>query len=85
MDPDVEKYVRDACHKQKKSFKQIVNNAIRDSLKPRYQELPELPPPVKMGLLPGIDHHNLSDLVSDLEIEDYLEIERANATKVSET
>lgn len=69
LDPDVEQFVRDACHRRKVSFKQVVNEALRDSLKPAGGSEPELLKPRAMGLAPGIDQQRFSELADELELE----------------
>jgi hypothetical protein len=69
LDPDVEHYIREACHKQKASFKRVVNEALRASLKPASQEEPELLAPRSMGLAPGVDPRRLSELADELEAD----------------
>lgn len=71
LEPDVERYIREACHKRKKSFKQVLNDALRESLQPK-ASMPELLPPRSMGLAAGVDPRRLSDLADDLETEAYL-------------
>jgi hypothetical protein len=70
LDPDVELYLREACQAQGKSFKKVLNNALREALKPPGQ-IPELLPPRSMGLQPGIDPRRLSDVADELEVEAY--------------
>lgn len=74
LDPDVEHYIREACHKRKKSFKRVLNDALRESLQPKTSK-PELLAPRSMGLAPGVDPRRLSDLADDLEAEAYLAAE----------
>jgi len=74
LDPDVERYIRETCHKRKKSFKQVLNDALREALRPKIS-MPELLPPRSMGLAPGVDPCRLSDLADDLEAEAYLAAE----------
>jgi hypothetical protein len=74
LEPDVERYIREACHKHKKSFKQVLNDALREALRPK-TAMPDLLPPRSMGLAPGVDARRLSDLADDLEAEAYLAAE----------
>jgi hypothetical protein len=75
LDQDVEHYIREACHKRKKSFKRVINDALRESLQPKTSK-PELLAPRSMGLMaPGVDPRRLSDLADDLEAEAYLAAE----------
>lgn len=75
LDPDVEKYIRDACHAQKKTFKQVVNEAIRASLQPKSEKLPELLPAKGLGWAPGVDPRKLKDLDDEMEMESFLAAE----------
>ena len=81
LDPDVEEYIREACHKRKASFKRVINEALRDSLKPTNQEKPELLAPRSMGLAPGIDPRRLSELADELEVEAHLAAEEQSRYK----
>lgn len=74
LDPDVERYVREACHTRKKSFKRVLNEALRESLKPATSEY-SLLPPRPMGIAPGIDPRRLSELADELEADAYLATE----------
>lgn len=75
LDPDVEQYVRDACHKRKVSFKRVLNDALRASLKPSDVKEPVLLKPQSMGLAPGVDPRRLSELADELELEGHLAAE----------
>ena len=78
LDADVEQFIRDACHKRKASFKRVLNDALRESLSPRYSTKPELMAPRPMGLAPGVDPKRLAELADDLEVEGYLAAESRN-------
>lgn len=80
LDPDVEHYIREACHKRKKSFKRVLNDALRESLQPK-TSTPKLLPPRPMGLAPGVDPRRLSDLADDLEAESFLAAESKRSYK----
>lgn len=70
LDPDVAEYIREACHKRQKSFKRVLNDVLRESLKPTAaSNKPKLLAPRSMGLAPGVDPRRLSELVDDLEAE----------------
>lgn len=79
LDPDVEEYIREACHKKRKSFKSVVNDAIRQSLRPNKGPSPKLMEPRSMGLAAGIDPRQLNKLADDLEIEQHLAAEEARS------
>jgi hypothetical protein len=74
LEPDVEHYIREACHKRKASFKRVLNDTLREALKPP-SPAPSLLPPKSMGLAPGIDPGKLNALADELEVEGFLEAE----------
>jgi hypothetical protein len=76
LDPDVENYVRQACRARGKSFKKVLNEALRTALKPSTPVV-NLLPPRAMGLQPGIDPYRLSELADELETESWLAAESA--------
>lgn len=62
------------------SFKQIVNDALREGLIRLSGEAPAAPyvaPVFQSGLLPGLDPERMNQLVDELEIEAFLAAERA--------
>ena len=71
LDPDVERLLQEKQYLTKKSFKEVVNEAIRSALRPPPRRSPKLLPPQSMGLRTGIDLRSLAD---DLEAEAYLSI-----------
>ena len=71
LDPDVERLLQEKQYLTKKSFKEVVNEAIRSALRPPPRLSPKLLPPQPMGLRTGIDLRSLAD---DLEAEAYLSI-----------
>ena len=75
LDPDVEHFVREACHKRKASFKRVLNETLREALKPKDDLRPQIRPPQSLGLAPGIDPKHLSDLADELEAEAFLAAE----------
>jgi hypothetical protein len=72
LEPDVERLLREAARREQKSFKQVVNEAIRrglasplpDGQRPRYVVSPH-----RTRLRAGIDPSELNRLLDDLEIE----------------
>jgi len=74
LDPDVENFLKEEVHRTRKSFKSVLNDALRASLRPRSIKTPELLPPRSMGLAPGIDPRRLSPLADEFEAESYLKI-----------
>jgi len=73
LDPDVERWLRDECHRTKRSFKKALNSAVRATLRPAPRRLPKLLPPRAMGLRAGIDPRDLSGMADELEAEAYLD------------
>ncbi len=72
LDPDVARLLEEEAHRQRKPFKQIVNEAIRRGLAPRapgraarrYRVRPH-----KTKLRPGIDAGSFNKLADELEDE----------------
>jgi hypothetical protein len=70
LDPDVARLIEDEMHRQRKPFKQVVNEAIRRGLAPRpgavrrrrYRVRPH-----DATFVPGIDPRRLNALVDELE------------------
>lgn len=71
LDSDVERILRDEVHRSRKSFKDVINEAVRTALKPRAGQLPKLLPPVSMGVMPGIDPASFNNLADELEADAY--------------
>ena len=72
LDPDVVARLEDEVHRQRKPFRQVVNEAIRRGLSGSGHTR-KLPPyrvkSIKGGLRPGIDPLHLNRLVDQLEDE----------------
>lgn len=72
LDPDVARLLEEEAHRQRKPFKQVVNEAIRRGLAPapnarnagRFRVRPH-----KTTLRPGIDAGSLNRLVDEFEDE----------------
>lgn len=71
LDPDVARMLEEEAHRQRKPFKQVVNDAIRRGLAPqpptrasRYRVRPH-----KTSLRPGIDAGSFNKLADELEDE----------------
>jgi hypothetical protein len=81
LDPDVARMLEEEAHRQRKSFKQVVNEAIRRGLAPRAQSRPTARyrvRPHKTTLRPGIDAQALNRLADELEDEVIVEKMRAD-------
>jgi hypothetical protein len=76
LDPDVSRMLEEEAHRQRKPFKQVVNDAIRRGLAPRggnragtrYRVRPH-----RTTLRPGIDAGALNKLADELEDEAVVE------------
>lgn len=75
LDPDVERLVKDAVRKTGKSFKEVLNRAVRTGLIGGMAAPTNKPFRVqarRLGLRPGIDPGELNRLADDLEVEGFL-------------
>lgn len=76
LDPDVARLLKEEAHRQRKPFKQVVNEAIRKGLGPapdaRSQERFRVRPH-RTTLRPGIDIGSFNRLVDELEDEAVIE------------
>jgi hypothetical protein len=75
LEKDVQRLLTEKMHRDRISFKDALNSAVRLGLKP---ELKRARPPVNikvydMGLRPGIDPNGMNRLADELEVEAYLE------------
>ncbi len=66
------KLLHDEQYRTKKTFKEVLNSAVRASLRGTPSKRPKLLPPRAMGLRTGIDPRELAGLADDLEAESYL-------------
>src|SRR5205814_7987353 len=72
LDKDVERMVRDAMHRSRRSFKETLNAALRAGLSHDRVSTRRAPFIVKakpMGLRTGIDPASLNQLADDMEVE----------------
>ena len=70
LDTDVEQRLKEAMHRQGKSFQETLNDTLRRGL-----ELSQQPFEVKsrpLRLRSGLDPAHLSEMDNDLEIEEFL-------------
>jgi len=76
LDPDVERLLREKARKSRQSFKQVLNNAIRQGLRdeaaPTDRAFRVKARP--MRLRTGIDPARLSEFGDDLELEAFLRV-----------
>ncbi len=78
LDPDVERGLRDEQHRTHRSFKEVLNRAIREGLSRHARTGHSTPFRVDarpMGLRSGLDPGSLNRLADDLEIDDFKERE----------
>jgi len=75
LDKDVERLVRGAMHRSRRSFKETLNAAVRTALSRKPHETKHMPFRVKakpMGLRAGIDPAGFNQLVDELEVEAFV-------------
>ena len=77
LDPDVERLLKTTAHQRGKSFKKVLNDAVRQSLgRKKSPPAKALLPAVSMGLRVGIDPQRLNQVADDLEAEAFLSATR---------
>ena len=79
LDKDVERLVRDAMHRARRSFKETLNDALRTGLAAKPPRIGGTRFVVKarpMGLRAGIDPAGLNKLPDALEVDAFLEKSR---------
>lgn len=75
----MERLLKDEVHKTRRSFKEVLNDAIRQGLRPpgpnrkRRSFAVDARP---MGLRTGIDPARLTEMADDLEVEAFLKLTR---------
>jgi hypothetical protein len=79
LDADVEQLIRGAVERGRTSFKQVLNDAIRRGLRgeENKQAAPFKIEAKAMHIRSGIDPTRLHDLDSELEIQEFLNKDRA--------
>jgi hypothetical protein len=76
LEPDVERLLRDAVRRSGKSFKEILNRAVREALGQHSRVRASKPFRVtarRMRLRAGLDAAALNRLVDEVEIEGFVE------------
>ena len=71
LDKDVEKMLRDAMHRSRRSFKEMINAAIRAGLSKKSTASKRIPFKIKakpMGLREGLDPAALNKFADELEV-----------------
>jgi hypothetical protein len=79
LDPDVERLLADASHRERRSFKEVVNDAIRNGLSPGRgpkPSRPKLPPAHATTLMPGIELSRLNALADELDTDAFIAKQR---------
>jgi hypothetical protein len=76
LDPDVERLLKEEIHRSRQSFKEVLNNAIRQGLRPSASKRrkPFVVKARSMGLRTGIDPARLTELADDLEVDAFQEL-----------
>ena len=72
LDVDAERLLRNAMHSRRQSFRQTLNDAVRDALgpKPAAKKRPRYVVKARpMGLRAGIDPTSLNKLADELEVD----------------
>ena len=73
LDPDVEKRLKDIAHRTRRSFRQVVNDALRAGLAEQSRQRTRGEPfhveAYHCGFRPGVDFLRLNQLSDDLEAE----------------
>jgi hypothetical protein len=84
LDPDVERLLKDTAHKRGKSFKVVLNEAVRQSLGPKKKTTTKhtLLPAHLGGLRPGFEWNNLSDQAQELEDQELIARMRRNEKRL---
>lgn len=72
LDDDVARLVAEATHREKRSTKAVVNDALRRALGPR-DSRPYSAPVFEADLLPGVDVARLNQLADELADEASIE------------
>jgi hypothetical protein len=69
LEPDVARLIEEAAHRERKTVKQVVNEALRRGLAPRGRKPREryMVRPHKTALMPGIDPGSFNRLADELE------------------
>ena len=76
LDKDVERVLRDAMHRSRKSFKATLNDGLRAGLGGKAVPARRTPFVIKarpLGLRTGIDPAGFNKLTDDLEVDVFLE------------
>jgi len=81
LEPDVEELLRNETHRSRKSFKSVINDAIRNGLHHQIAREPSAPyrvNPSPLGLQTGIDPAKIQPFADDLDIEHFQNVTKEN-------
>lgn len=83
LDKDVERMMREAMHRERQSFKKILNAAIRTGLSQssKSRKVPYNVKPRPMRLRSGIDPAGFNKLMDALEIDTFMEKHKPSGRK----
>ena len=80
LDPDVERLLKTTAHRRGKSFKVVLNEAVRQSLGPkRKSSKPIALRTFALGIHPHFAHRLPTEIADELEVEEYLARARHSA------
>ena len=74
IDDDIADFLREQSRLREKSFKQVVNETLRQGMSPAANEKPRKPfkvKPLPGGYMPGVDPMNPKDFLNQLDDENY--------------
>ena len=77
IDDDIADFLREQSRLREKSFKQVVNETLRQGMSPAANEKPRKPfkvKPLPGGYMPGVDPMNPKDFLNQLDDENYFEV-----------
>ncbi|MDF1487886.1 ribbon-helix-helix domain-containing protein [Tessaracoccus caeni] len=72
LEEDVARLVADATHRERRSTKDVINDALRRALSTQ-EVRPYSPPVFRADPVPGTDHGRLNQLVDELDDDALLE------------
>ena len=75
LDKDVEHLLREAMHRDRKSFKETLNDAVRSGLRKGKPPKRFVVRARAMGLRAGFDPAGFNKLADDLEVEAFMEVQ----------
>jgi hypothetical protein len=83
LDPDVEQLLRDAMQRRRQSFKEALNQAIRNGLAhaqgPGAEDTPFVVQARRLGLRAGVDSARLNQMADELDADGFDELSRSLA------